>query len=220
MFKIPNKDKQIFSFQDLRFRISNLFRISDFGFRISRFAGGFTIIEPLVAIAILLLAITTPLTIAEKGLASAEVARQEITAFYLAQEAAEHIRNVRDENTLGGQGGKSGWLQGLNQCVSGGGCGIDPTSDNGQPLIACTISNDDCTLWQNDSTLIFGYPPGHGSGNSFGWTETGFKRKVYLEEIKNGVEASTTARVEWSSGPFGSRTIIVSENLFNWYVSP
>ena len=54
---------------------------------------GFTLIESLVAISILLLSISAPLTIASKGLASSFFARDQITAFYLAQDAVEYIRD-------------------------------------------------------------------------------------------------------------------------------
>ena len=49
MLKIPHK--RSFSFCNLRFRISNLFRISDFGFSASP-QRGFTLIEMLIALAI------------------------------------------------------------------------------------------------------------------------------------------------------------------------
>ena len=61
---------------------------------------GFTLIETLVAIAVLSLAITGPMVIAQKGIGSAIYARDEVTAFYLAQEAIEYIRNVRDTNRI------------------------------------------------------------------------------------------------------------------------
>lgn len=61
---------------------------------------GFTLIETLVAISILLIALTGPLTIAAKGLNTAYYARDQITAFYLAQEGIEYLRNIRDGEAL------------------------------------------------------------------------------------------------------------------------
>lgn len=58
--------------------------------------GGFTILETLVAIAILILAITAPLAIIAQALRSSYYARDQVTAYYLAQEAIEFIRNNRD----------------------------------------------------------------------------------------------------------------------------
>lgn len=59
---------------------------------------GFTLIESLVAITILVMAVTGPLTLASKGLTYASYAKDEITAFYLAREAVDAVRNIRDAN--------------------------------------------------------------------------------------------------------------------------
>src|SRR5688572_14888059 len=74
---------------------------------------GFTFVETLVAIAILLMAIAAPLTLGSQGLAASRVARDQVIATYLAQEAIEYARNIRDGNTLAG----NPWLQGLEDCI-------------------------------------------------------------------------------------------------------
>ena len=56
--------------------------------------------ETLVAITLLLLAIGGPLYAVSQSLASAIYARDQITAFYLAQDAVEYVRNMRDNNAL------------------------------------------------------------------------------------------------------------------------
>src|SRR3989344_424012 len=184
-------------------------------------SSGFTIIETLVAIAILLLSIIGPLTIAEKGLASAEAARQEITAFYLAQEAIEYVRNIRDTNALqnGGQ-----WLQNLNECQKTAGCGIDVTeSPQSQQTKECKINDGDCQLYQYVGTSIDPVPTtdplygifGHRSTG--GWKPTEFTRKVYMTEINVDMDASTTVRVMWNTGSFGSRHLDLTEHMLNWY---
>ncbi|MSU56507.1 MAG: type II secretion system protein [Candidatus Taylorbacteria bacterium] len=185
---------------------------------------GFTIIETLVAISILLLSITGPLTIAEKGLASAEAARSEITAFYLAQEAIEYIRNVRDSNAIAGRGGKQNWLQGLNQCLGipdiDSGCGIDPTANSGQQVQQCSqVSNDNCALYQyNGINVNLTGLLGHRS--TTGWQKTDFMRKVYIQEVTEDVEVKVSVTMQWIAGSLGPRKITVSENMLNWYESP
>lgn len=78
----------------------------------SRMAG-FTILETLVAIAILIVAITGPLAIVAQALRASYFSRDQITAYYLAQEAVEYIRNTRD--ALGAGQGSNGadWLSTL-----------------------------------------------------------------------------------------------------------
>ena len=54
---------------------------------------GFTIIETLVAITILMIAIAGPLTIAQKGFIASIYARDQVTASFLAQDMMEAIKN-------------------------------------------------------------------------------------------------------------------------------
>ena len=61
---------------------------------------GFTIVESLVAISILVLAITGATSAIQTGISSYIFSKDQIIAFYLAQEGFEQIRNIRDENGL------------------------------------------------------------------------------------------------------------------------
>jgi hypothetical protein len=179
---------------------------------------GFTIIETLAAIAILLLSLTAPLTIAEKGLAAAEAARHEITAFYLAQEAIEYVRNIRDANAIAKEGNGPNWLQGLQECLRSEGCGIDATAAIGQQIVGCKRENDDCTLYQYAGSM-------HELEGLFGhriesdWAKTAITRKVFVEEIQNDIEAKITVTVTWRAGSLGTRALTLHENIFSWYVS-
>ena len=56
--------------------------------------------ETLIAVLVLSLAITGPLTIAQKGLQAALISKDQDTAFYLARDAVEYVRFVRDTNCL------------------------------------------------------------------------------------------------------------------------
>jgi Tfp pilus assembly protein PilV len=63
--------------------------------------GGFTIIESLVAIFIILLAITGPMVFTQNGLRTAFLSRDQITAFFLSQDAIETIKNYRNGEAIG-----------------------------------------------------------------------------------------------------------------------
>ncbi len=216
--------------QDSRFRNKIVKRRLHGFFRASRILNheslkkGFTIVETMVAIAILLLSITAPLTIAEKGLATAEAAKAEITAFYLGQEAIEFIRNLRDTSVISGNGGKANWLKNIepnvNECFKVSGCGVDTTSPKKEDQVtACDKSNEDCLLWQytgNPGSPLFGI---FGHRTSSGWSRTDMTRKVNITEIRPGAEAVVTVTVVWRAGSLGLRTLTLKENLLNWYVS-
>ena len=61
----------------------------------------FTIIESLVAISILMIAITGPLTVANRGYTAALDAKYEAAGLNYAQEALEYISNVKDNHIWG-----------------------------------------------------------------------------------------------------------------------
>src|SRR6185436_5660312 len=76
---------------------------------------GFSIIETIVAIAILSVALAAPLTLAQRGLNSAVYARDQVAAFFLAQEAIEYVHNIRDNNNYT-KVNQAAWLSGLSNC--------------------------------------------------------------------------------------------------------
>jgi prepilin-type N-terminal cleavage/methylation domain-containing protein len=61
---------------------------------------GFTLIEALISIAILMLSVAAPLSLAGKGLIAADLAQRQIVAFYLAQDAIESLINKKTSNKL------------------------------------------------------------------------------------------------------------------------
>ncbi len=61
---------------------------------------GFTIIEALVAVTILMISIVGPLTIAQKSLMASIYARDQVTASFLAQDIIEKIKNDKSNALL------------------------------------------------------------------------------------------------------------------------
>lgn len=63
---------------------------------------GFTLLETMVAVSLLMLSIVGPLTIAQKSVKASTYTKNRTTAYYLAQDAIEYLRNIRDTNSLRG----------------------------------------------------------------------------------------------------------------------
>lgn len=157
---------------------------------------GFTMIETLVAITILLVFIAGPLSYASRSLSAANYAKDQITAFYLAGEAIEYIRNMRDNNSLAG----NSWLSGLSDCI-GGSCTIDAPNHT---VASCGGA---CSPLRYYSTTGF-------YGYSSLWAETPFTRTVSIMSVSDHeIEASST--ISWSSGLL-TRNFTVRERIFDW----
>ena len=166
------------------------------------------------------------MVIAQKGIDTSIYARDQVTAFYLAQEAIEYVRNVRDTNRIAGYSG--GWLwefgaTGAN-CLdtTGQKCLIDATvqpyfkSPSAAPgagigtsvLNAC--SGGICPAI-NFNPLSYFY--GYSTGGS--WTTTQFTRTVDIKEIVSGVEAVVTVTITWQTNIFSPQeTFTVAEHVF------
>lgn len=192
-----------------------------------KLVSGFTLVESLVAISILSLSIAAAFTAAQNGIRNSTVAKDQTTAFYLAQEVMEYIKNVRDENALysiANPDTPRNWLYGIyplgSPCESGKVCQIDvplkvaedcPTS--GAASTGVAITNDPpylCdNLRQNAVTGLFGY--------TASWPVSRFKREVQIRTITN-IEADTEVEVVISvswTGSAGTKFFQASETLFN-----
>lgn len=164
---------------------------------------GFTIIESLVAVAILVTAIIGTMSAAQSGLSSYIFSKDQIISFYLAQEGFEQLRNIRDENRLNGRN----WLYGVamssgDPCYFGSTCTVSPVETS-----VPTRCNGTCSkLRQDASTGFFGY-------NS-SWAETNFRREISLNSI-SATEIGITVTVSWNKG-LVTRQFKARENLLNW----
>ena len=165
---------------------------------------GFTLVESLVAISLLLVALAGPLSIAGQGLALANFARQQVTAAFLAQEAVEYVRNTRDSNILM----DTGWLDGLSDCEALGG-GTLCTVDIPQRTVAVCPGQVCPLLRHHAESGQYGY------GTGSGWEETIFTREVSLEEIAPDAEVEVRVTIRWQTG-LASKEFTASENLLNW----
>lgn len=169
-------------------------------FLVSPLPRGFTLIETLVAVSILMGAVAGPLTIAQKSLTIARGARGQITAHYLAQDALEYVRSVRDGNFIGG----SNWLSNLGPCKNKA-CYADTTL-SADRITSCSGA---CPALRYDAaTGLYGYDRG---------AATSIVREIRLDTFGSGREAEAvlTVRVLWQEAA-GARELLVRENLYDW----
>ncbi len=160
---------------------------------------GFTLIETLVAIAIMMLAIAGPLTIAHKAVQSALYAKNQITAYYLAQDTIEFIRSMRDNNLLATNAGTvTDWLDNLDLCKDKD-CMID--------TINGTTNNSGPLYYKNGQ---YGY-------NNTWTTSSGFTRTVNINISKTN-NAMVKVTVSWNTGLF-TQTFTVQENMMNIFAT-
>ncbi len=168
-----------------------------------KIASGFTLIETLMAIFILSVALTGPLTIASKGLQTALIAKDQTTAYYLAQDAVEYVRFKRDSNTLEGKE----WLDGFVGCSVADGCTVDSVTNvvTPCPSAGCAALN------YQESKNWFTYSSGTGI------TKSSFVRKVTFTAVSgNADEMTVTVAVSWKDVGVLTRTVVVRENIFKW----
>lgn len=133
------------------------------------YKNGFTLVETLVAISILVMVIVGPMTIAQKGIQNAYFANDRVTAVFLAQEAIEGVRELRDEVALeaykGGTVPTANWLPSDDCDGSPKSCAF--LKGNTTPFQPCGSTNDHCVL-QTDSNGVYS----HTSGTPSPFTRT------------------------------------------------
>jgi len=172
----------------------------------SRGERGFTLVETLIAISVLLLSVAGPLTIASRGLISASFARDQVTAFYLTQEATETIRNKRDNNSLSDS--PVDFTSLFSECV-GQSCIIDATLDIDDQDAIQAICSPTCPPLKHDANSgLYGYTTG------IGWADSKFTRSLTLTEV-SPTEMQLTVTISWNNGPI-NKVFSVQENLRDW----
>ena len=159
---------------------------------------GFTLVETLVAIAVLMIAVAGPLVIANKALTSALYARDQSAASYLAQEEMEIIKNTRDNN-LKGSTTPLPWLNSIDSCVNGNMC--DLTHVNGFSSVTSGAGADGYPLYLGSN----GYDHDPGSG-----TKTLFSRYFTLTQIDPN-DYKIEVGVSWNEGTVPNKVTLHSE---------
>ena len=173
------------------------------------FSKGFTLIETLAAIGILSISIAATFTAVQNGIQNSTIAKDQITAFYMAQEAVEFIKNIRDENALHSLSGTpTPWLSGLSD-VSSDPCFFGKTCTIDSPLkivATCSLGFGSCPNLKKEPNLGL-----HGYTSS--WIDTNFKREIQFNQL-NQNEVVVTISISWTSRGL-NQLIRVNQLIFN-----
>jgi len=166
---------------------------------------GFTLIETLVAIAILMIAITGPLTIANQALTAALGARNVMIATYLAQDGMESLKNIKDNKVAAGLVSNtpatidSVFHTTVPNCVSPSKCTIPyiplymSSPANGDGVVSCSDGTINCILYKGDAS------PRYINGSPGVDPATPFSR-YYNIQVTGTNEAIVTVIVDWNDG--------------------
>lgn len=175
---------------------------------------GFTLIEMLVAVLIFTVSLTALMTITSRGLRVSNEAQRQVIADYLAIEAIEAVRNMRDSVLLH-RNDTVGWVNifDVDGCLSselGGGGGCIPTNILGTiALHPCEGST--CRVYYDE--VNFAYQQ-FISGSPANYQATEFERRIRLIPVpENHLELIVRIIVTWDGG---THVVDYTENLFLW----
>ncbi|MFT5036526.1 MAG: prepilin-type N-terminal cleavage/methylation domain-containing protein [Candidatus Azotimanducaceae bacterium] len=202
---------------------------------------GYSLVEVLVSITILLLALVGPMTIASQGIKSATFALEQNTAFFLAQEGLEIMFALRSnyaleefEDEYGLESDTPGeqwdWVNEGNGGL--GGCSlIGPTdtcdigvdfgdlvldSDN---FVDCSSDPEDCRLYFDDepNKIVYTHDSDDGAGGIL--PQSPYTRIITVTYITQFV-AEVTSEVSWTSSVFGgaTQTVEATTRLYDLFI--
>lgn len=188
---------------------------------------GFSLIETLVAISILLLVMIGPMTISSSAARSTSFSSEQVTAFFLAQEGAELAQKIRDDliltHTLFKGTNPSPWADfttinaTYQNCYNASrGCGftINAVQTGTVNIINCGSSQTACALYLDTTTNNLRSKFTHTVGTN---KSTPFTRKIYFTRV-NANEVKVISRVTWRSGNLRQeQKVEVETQLFNVY---
>jgi len=205
---------------------------SKFKIQNSKLQVGFTLLETIVAFAVIFAALVGPVSLITRGLIDVTFAKNKLIALNLAQEGIELVRLARDNNVLcdyldGGAAGSWKWNHEPGQ---GAGATIDPPSEE---VVADLESDsfdlvtDNCggaTLTSTDfNNYNFGNPEklrvdSSGFYQYASGSESPFARRITVNtRIVSGEmdRMDVISEVTWDERGL-SRTVTLKDALYNW----
>ncbi len=175
---------------------------------------GFTLVEMLIGVLIFSLSLVALMTISSKGLKAARGAEKQVIADYLAIEAIEVVRNMRDESFLKNLG-TSTWelvFEGGDflddeGCFDGTGSCNFYIPSGGSPFIK--DCNNGCNVWLDESNYYY-FQVEDDATPSAPIVDSGFDREIRIRQVSPG-QIFVLVKVTWDGGE-----VNFTENLFLW----
>jgi len=183
---------------------------------------GYTLIETLVAITMIVFATVGPLVLAGKSLGESYYARDQIIAYYLAQEGMEMVRAARD--TEGAT-----WLSNpqVRNCTNGNTCDVDATVIGAFTTVLClgpdpVNETAKCKRLMQYATassgslqdgLIYAPEDSFVSSRPTGVTSKFSRDITIVPRVDNSAENTVVVVVRWKNGIL-PRVVRIEENIF------
>jgi len=186
---------------------------------------GFSLVETLVAITILLIVIIGPLTLVSNSARSTDFANDQVMAFFLAQEGLELAQAARDDLLIPtfdpSYTGTSdtAWDTFVRttgtyaNCFAIDGCGLDQNTNTDGSLVITNCQTDSCQLYFNPVlTERSRYTHDDTGGRASRYT-----RVITMDESPAG-QVEVVSRVTWrSDGQRAEQEVAAITYLFNVY---
>ena len=159
---------------------------------------GFSLVEVLVAISILLIALVGPMNSITRSSQSTEVANQQVPAVFLAQEGVELVHKVRDDELLTwfANNNHDFWNETqsqLSSCFDAAGCGLTIDSTDTVSVVSCA-DIDNCRVRYDEGATRSRYT------HTTGLPDTPYTRVVRLNEVQADAEIEIVSTVTWRTG--------------------
>jgi prepilin-type N-terminal cleavage/methylation domain-containing protein len=201
---------------------------------------GFSLVETLVAITILLIVITGPLAISSSAAKSTSFSSEQVTAFFLAQEGVELVEKARndllvpyfiDSNTASTtftpanpdpwadftRTAAGGIYRNCYISINASGCDFTINTDTAGTLSLtnCSVSASACVMYVDKSSGNVRSRYTHVS--SANTVSTPYTRTITLEPI-SADEVRVISKVTWRTGALkAQQEVFVESRLFNIY---
>lgn len=180
---------------------------------------GYSLVEVLVAITVLLVALVGPLTIASSGLKRANFAKEQTLAIFLAQEGMEAVVKLREDSALGADSFDNlsqVWSTSFgaigSRCVVGSSnyCGVSIGEDgsvNSGSFYQCSSTN--CLIKHQSNARV-----PYRQGPSVAGDDTVYTRQLQVTVTGNAY-AQVVSTVSW--GEALSDRVMVETYVYNTY---